>query len=286
MATTNAIDTINCIAAMHLQEQKTPRCINYFQRTTVVDESCRAAMFNWLCQISDALSLNRETVGLAMSLLDRYLSSCARSSDQILSDRSRFQLASITAYYIAVKINEPVELGLSMLVKLCRGCYESSAIVSMEQDILSALAWRISTPTPLDFMRYILAMIPSTEQSIVESAEQHLVNATKDSYFSTISPSIVGAACVSMAFKESSFVCISSEQAVFWNVVCNALELDTSKDFVDVQQQLGKVSSNPKHFANFGQSTSTLTKGSCANLRESCSSVSVNVSVASHGIML
>lgn len=279
MASTNAIDIVNCIAAMHLQEQQTPRCINYFQRTTIVDESCRAAMFNWLCQISDALSLNRETVGLAISLLDRFLSSCTTSSDRALADRSRFQLASITAYYIAVKINEPVELGLGMLVKLCRGCYEKSAIVTMEQDILSSLRWRVSAPTPLDFMRYILAMLPSTEQSIVESAEKHLVNATKHSYFSTIAPSIVGVACVAMAFKESNLVCISSEQTMFWNEVAKLLELDSSKDFADVQQQLEKMSPNPKLYANVEHGiTASLAKGSYANLRELRSPTSVNVS--------
>jgi hypothetical protein len=60
----NINDIMDRIFAMHLQEQKTPRCINYFQSTSAVDESSRTAMVNWLCQISDALSLNRETVGL------------------------------------------------------------------------------------------------------------------------------------------------------------------------------------------------------------------------------
>jgi hypothetical protein len=149
----------------------------------------------------------------------------------------------------------------------------------MEQDILSSLGWRVSAPTPLDFMRYILAMLPSTEQSIVESAEKHLVNATKHSYFSTIAPSIVGVACVAMAFKESNLVCISSEQTMFWNEVAKLLELDSSKDFADVQQQLEKVSPNPKLYANVEHGiTTSLAKGSYANLRELRSPTSVNVS--------
>jgi hypothetical protein len=275
-----SIEIMNCLSAMHLQEQKTPRCNNYFKNTSVVDETCRSAMVTWLCQISDALSLNRETVGIAMSLLDRFLSSCSMSSKQALEDRSKFQLAAITAYFIAVKINEPVELGVGMLVKLCRGCYEQSAILCMEQVILFSLEWRISSPTPLDFMRQILALLPSTEEYIVENVEHHLTNATKDSYFSTIAPSVVGAACVALSLKESNLICLPSEELMIWNKICKMLELTESMDFVNVQQTLETDSSLSGLFANAGRAITTLSKGSTyVNSGESSSPVSVNVSV-------
>ncbi|KAL3786572.1 hypothetical protein ACHAWO_000726 [Cyclotella atomus] len=275
MININEADIMQCIAAMHLQEQKTPRCINYFQRTTVVDESSRAAMVNWLCQISDALSLNRETVGFAMSLLDRYLSTNTNGAKQALADKHKFQLAAITTYYIAVKINEPVQLGVDMLVKLCRGFYESSAIVSMEQDILFSLEWRISAPTPLDFMRQILRLLPTSERCIGENAEMHIANVTKDSHFSAFAPSLVGAACVAMAFRESN-VTASTEQVLLWDMICNTLELDTSYDFLGVQQQL--QSKSTKKPTPIGRAITTLTRrSSYIHLGDSSSPVSVNV---------
>jgi|EP00956_Cyclotella_meneghiniana_P014734 uncharacterized protein YerC len=277
MINLNKNDIMDCISAMHLQETKTPRCIDYFQRTNVVDESSRNAMVKWLCQISDALSLNRDTVGLAMSLLDRFLSTNTESAKQALADKYKFQLASITTYYIAVKVNEPVALGLDMLVKLCRGFYEQSAIMKMENDILFSLEWRISAPTPLDFMRHILALLPSTKECIVEQAEKHMVNATQDSSFSELSPSVVGAACVVISFRESKTKA-SSEQVALWDELCKSLELDTSQEFLSVQKQLLSKSCSSKESVQVGRAITTLSRrSSYVNLGNSSSPVSVNM---------
>ena len=270
-------DIMDCISAMHLQEKKTPRCIDYFQRTNVVDESSRNAMVKWLCQISDALSLNRDTVGLAMSLLDRFLSTNTESAKQALADKYKFQLASITTYYIAVKVNEPVALGLDMLVKLCRGFYVQSAIMEMEQNILFSLEWRISAPTPLDFMRHILELLPSTDECIVEKAEKHMVNATQDSRFSEFASSVVGAACVVISFRESK-IKASSEQVALWDEICKSLQLDTLPDFFSVQQQLLSKSCNSKQSVQVGRAITTLSRrSSYVNLGNSSSPVSVNM---------
>ena len=268
-------DIMDCILAMHLQEKKTPICINYFQSTNVVDESSRNAMLKWLCQISDALSLNRDTVGLAMSLLDRFLSTNTESAKLALGDKHKFQLASITTYYIAVKVNEPVALGLDMLVQLCRGFYEQSAIMKMENDILICLEWRISAPTPLDFMRHILALLPSTKECIAEKAEKHMVNATQDSHFSEFVSSVVGAACVVISFRESK-VEASSEESLLWDELCKSLELDTSSNFLGVQQQLLSKSCNSMRSVKVGRSITTLSRrSSYVNLSEPASPVSV-----------
>jgi hypothetical protein len=273
----NFSDIIDTIAAMHQQERKTQRCSKYFSRTTVVDESSRTAMMNWLCQISDALSLNRETVGIAMSLLDRFLSTSTKCAEQTLADRHKFQLASITAYYIAIKINEPVQLGIDMLVKLCRGFYEPSAILNMEKDILFSLEWRISAPTALDFMRHVLALLPSTEQCIVENAERNLANATKDYHFSSLAPSAVGAACVAVSFRES-YVCPSTEQTAIWSEICKTLGLDESSDFAGAQQQL--QSNSTEKPSPVGRAITTLTRrASYVHLGESSSPVAVNTSI-------
>ena len=279
MISTEAIDIINTIAAMHLQEQKIRHCVHYFDGVNSVDESCRSTMIDWLCQISDALSLNRETIYHSMSLLDRFLSSCTNSSDQALASKEKFQLAAITAYYIAVKINEPVELSLDMLVKLCRGCYDKSAILKMEQNILFSLEWRISAPTPLDFMRQILALLPSTDERIVEAAEQHLAESIKNSYFSTVAPSILGAACVVKSFKESN-ARVPAEHVQFWSKICKMLDLSTSPDFIEVQRRLHAHSSTcVGQFATSGRTITTLPKGSSSYVScgESSSPVSINV---------
>ena len=210
-----------------------------------------------------------------MSFLDRFLSTESESAARALGDRHKFQLAAITSYYTAVKINEPVELSVDMLVKLCRGFYESSAILEMEKDILYSLEWRVSAPTPLDFMRQILELLPSTERSVVDNAEKHLSNATSDLYFSTVHPSVVGAACVAMSFQESG-VSASSKQRIFWNHICQELELSASKDFLNAQQRL--QSKLPHSQPLVGTPIRTLIrKSSYVHLGDESSPVSVNV---------
>ncbi|KAL7517871.1 hypothetical protein ACHAWX_002748 [Stephanocyclus meneghinianus] len=275
----NAVNIVDSISAMHLQEKKTPRCSNYFQRSRVVDESCRTAMVNWLFQISDALSLNRETVSLAISFLDRFLSSKTACSTQALEDRHKFQLAAITSYYIAVKIFEPVQLGVNMLVKLCRGFYEQSAILAMENDILFSLDWRVSSPTPLDFMRQMLELLSFNEQSIVENARIHMRNVTSDVHFSTFTPSVVGAACVAMSFRESNVI-PSPGQLIFWEQICQELELNESKEFFHAQQRLQLKSPHSKKLQKVGPAITTLSsRSSYVYLGDAQSPVSINVTV-------
>jgi hypothetical protein len=273
-------DIIECIAAMHIQEQKTPRCNNYFQRTHAVDESSRTAMITWLCQISDALSLNRETVGLATSFLDRFLSSQTKSAEQALNDRHKFQLAAITTFYIAVKINEPVQLRIDLLVKLCRNFYDQHVILSMEKDILFSLEWRISSPTALDFVRQALALLPSTESCDLEKAEQYVFSSIKDIHFSPIAPSMVGAACVALSLQESS-ISTSLDESMLWDRICKTLELDRSTEFAIIQQRLREKSSGSRKITNIGgRAITTLHKGSSyVNLGEASSPVAINESV-------
>lgn len=110
-------DTATIINAMRSKENDTKtRCKNYY--TDEVDEKCRKAMVEWCFTVVDAFDLSRETVAIAQSILDRYLSSGNGISSEVLSNKQKYQLATITCFYTAVKIHEPVQLGMSMLLKL------------------------------------------------------------------------------------------------------------------------------------------------------------------------
>ena len=113
--------TMDCIEAMRVQEDTTIRCCNYFHRTKAgkdVDESSRKAMIEWCQQVQKSLNFSPETVWIAISFFDRYLSSGKGKSGEALDDRYKFQLAAISAFYVAIKIHEPVELNADTLVRL------------------------------------------------------------------------------------------------------------------------------------------------------------------------
>ena len=161
-------DILGRIEAMRAQEDATsPRC-NYFKISTTsddIDKEGRMSLVIWLRKVQTALKLSPETVWIALSYLDRYLSSGKGASQEALKCRYKFQLAAITSFWIAVKIYESMKLNVSTLVKLCKGYYEESEIVSTEEDILYALDWRVTTPTPMEFVRIFMELLPRITKS-------------------------------------------------------------------------------------------------------------------------
>lgn len=114
------------IRAMREQETKHHRCVDYltdsdsiFSRppeTADQDEESRIKMSAWCYQVVDFCKFRRETVGIAMSYLDRYLTSLDDRS--AVTDRKFYQLVTMTSLYIAIKIHEPLEMETSLLADL------------------------------------------------------------------------------------------------------------------------------------------------------------------------
>ena len=232
------------IEAMRSQEEHTRRSHNYFSKLQPVDEACRKAMADWCFKLVDALSLSRESVSIAMSYLDRYLSSGKGKSSEALENRHKFQLAAITTFYIAVKLNEEVEVGVDLLVRLCRGFYSETDILSMERDILFSLEWRVSGPTPLDFVKHLLELLPESARAsyldqLLQVSQLHMDYATSELYFSSCKPSVVGAGCVMSTLSETDIL-TSIELSEFCKRISKALDFDvqTSTHVLEVQQRL------------------------------------------------
>ncbi|GMI40871.1 hypothetical protein TrCOL_g4338 [Triparma columacea] len=66
---------------------------------TPFSTSWRRRIAEWLFQVADAYHLSRETVNISMSFLDRYLS-------KTTVNKKYFQLASMTAFFLAAKMQE------------------------------------------------------------------------------------------------------------------------------------------------------------------------------------
>ncbi|GMH90281.1 hypothetical protein TL16_g11721, partial [Triparma laevis f. inornata] len=81
---------------------------------------------------ADAYHLSRETVGIAMNFLDRYLSTttCNKKYD---------------------------------LIKLSRGVFKNTDLKSMEKAMLRHLKWHLHPPTPPSFVRIFLQYLPRDE---------------------------------------------------------------------------------------------------------------------------
>lgn len=224
-------DVADRIAVMCMQEATQYRIHDYLASSVAmrklaskpVDEDCRVRMCEWCYQVVDFCKFRRETVGIGMSYLDRYL--CTKQGIDALCNRKIYQLAAMTALYIAIKIHEPLEMETSLLADLSRGCYKELEFVAMEQNILSALHFRVNGPTPLGFVQYIMALIPRSVHPTVASilmdyARYQIELAVSEQSFVDVRPSVVALAAVLNALEgmDSSVLPIKAQAKFIRNI--------------------------------------------------------------------
>ena len=126
---------------------------------TYVDEECRKKMAEWCIDIINYCNYRMDTAEIAISILDRFV----YNDLSILLNRSQYQLATITALYTAIKVHEQEVINLSIVSKMSGGIHSPQAIVRMEERMLSAIQWRVNSPTAMFFVRHMLETILPSE---------------------------------------------------------------------------------------------------------------------------
>jgi len=176
--------TYNCTDYISFLENSN---VNDLHRATdesiQIDVDCRNKMTQWCFQVIDFAQFKRSTVSIAMSYLDRFLSSHETSVDakRALSCRKYYQLACMTCLYMAIKMNEKSHSSSSsnksrsyseffingrVFSDLSRNAYNTNDIMNMERKVLNTLQWRLNGPTSLEFLRYLLqvAVLPKLHE--------------------------------------------------------------------------------------------------------------------------
>jgi hypothetical protein len=85
------------INAMRMREENAIRCRDYL--TPLVDATYRKLMVDWCFNVADAFALSRNTVGAAVSIFDRYVSSGNGLSHEALKSTKKFQLAVVASFF-------------------------------------------------------------------------------------------------------------------------------------------------------------------------------------------
>ncbi len=137
-------------------------CIMSDNSDLPIDHECRVKMAQWCFQVIDYAKYKRSTVSVAISLLDRFLSSHLTSptANEAIHCRKVYQLASMTTLFMAIKVNERSDINGSTFCQLSRNIYDIEDILSMERAILDTLQWRINAPLALDFVKYFVTLVP------------------------------------------------------------------------------------------------------------------------------
>jgi hypothetical protein len=142
-----------------------------------ITEDDRTKIVAWCYSVIDLCQLNRETVAIAMNIVDRFMSNPKRrphgsngvfvphfSHREILYDRIKYQLLVVSALYIAIKMNERVIFSSEKLAAESRCLYSKESIESMELTIMDCLSWRVSAPTALQVGRVIIELMVAEVQ--------------------------------------------------------------------------------------------------------------------------
>jgi len=133
---------------------------NIPQHSTNVDAWCRSKMVLWCYSVIDYVSFNRETVLIAISYLDRFISTRSERARLVVKDRREYQLAAMTSLYMAIKLFEPKKINMECLAELSRGSYTSSDLSGMEADMLFDLKWYLNGPTAVSFLEHYVSLLP------------------------------------------------------------------------------------------------------------------------------
>ena len=175
-----------------------------------IDIECRVRMVEWSFSVVDFAKLHRETVSVAMSLLDRYLSSRCPEARKVMLSRKLYQLASMSALFVAIKMNEKTIVNATVFAELSRGSYTAVDILRMESIMLKSLGWRVNGPTTHGFFRHMMALTSENSQSsfTINSTFTELCNfqldlSVGDYFFCSQKPSIIAIAAIMNAVANS-----------------------------------------------------------------------------------
>jgi Cyclin, N-terminal domain len=147
----------------------------------------REKVTQWCYNVVDHLDECRSVVYVAMHILDRFTAivnnnnSCSTTS--IFMNERCFELASMSALFLAIRIAGSGNLQLSQLVSMTTSSsgIQSKHIVAMGTRIIQSLGndfWRVRCVTPLDFVQTLLLTLSSTlstEKMMLSTEDQQEV---------------------------------------------------------------------------------------------------------------
>jgi hypothetical protein len=227
-----------------------------------VDETCRYTMANWCYQVLDYCDASEEIGSIAISYVDRFLSS--KQGSFVLNDKKYFQLLVMCSLQLAIKLHESRTLESDTLSKLSRGLFSVKDISLMEKALLTALSWRLCPATPYVILDVFIDLLPptmsdTTKSSLLKLSKKQIHLALPQYYFSQIKSSAIAFASLLNSMEEI-FLRTEEIQELRRSVASVGLKfLDES--FMDVRIEL---------YALLNPRSSKLLNASCSRSNKTC----------------
>ncbi|XP_033216332.1 cyclin-A2 [Belonocnema kinseyi] len=117
----------------------------YMKKQPDITYSMRSILVDWLVEVAEEYRLQSETLYLAVSYIDRFLS-------YMSVVRAKLQLVGTAAMFIASKYEEIYPPDVGEFVYITDDTYSKKQVLRMEHLILRVLSFDLTVPTPLSFL--------------------------------------------------------------------------------------------------------------------------------------
>ncbi|XP_034944617.1 G2/mitotic-specific cyclin-A [Chelonus insularis] len=118
----------------------------YMKKQPDITYEMRAILVDWLVEVAEEYRLQSETLYLAVSYVDRFLS-------YMSVVRAKLQLVGTAAMFIAAKYEEIYAPDVGEFVYITDDTYSKKQVLRMEHLILRVLSFDLTVPTPLTFLK-------------------------------------------------------------------------------------------------------------------------------------
>ncbi|XP_058781171.1 putative cyclin-A3-1 [Vicia villosa] len=139
-------DISDYLRAMEIQEKRRPD-VDYMDNVQrSITTNMRGTLVDWLVEVADEYKLLQETLHLAVSYIDRFL-----SIESV--DRSKLQLLGVSALLIASKYEEITPPKAVDFCEITDNTYELHEVLEMETHILKSLKFEMGNPNVTTFLK-------------------------------------------------------------------------------------------------------------------------------------
>ncbi|KAM0879578.1 hypothetical protein ACQ4PT_034146 [Festuca glaucescens] len=160
-----------------------------------ITPATRAKVVDWLVEVADEFKLLADTLHLAVSYVDRFL-----SVGVIIP--SELQLLGVTALLVAAKYENDMHK-VEEYSDITDNTYTKQQVVKMEAEILNLLKFEMGSPTARTFLRRYITVCRRGDRAKAKKLEfmcSYLAELSLLDYDCTMfKPSVVAAACLFVA---------------------------------------------------------------------------------------
>eukprot|EP00092_Neocalanus_flemingeri_P017021 GFUD01018409.1.p1 GENE.GFUD01018409.1~~GFUD01018409.1.p1 ORF type:complete len:446 (-),score=114.89 GFUD01018409.1:625-1962(-) len=165
---------------------------NYMSKQPDITHSMRAILVDWLVEVAEEYKLQTETLYLAVSYIDRFLS-------YMSVQRAKLQLVGTACMFIASKYEEIYPPDVGEFVYITDDTYNKRQVLRMEHLVLKVLGFDLSAPSSHLFVSQLGEMSHSDEKTQHLAMYLNELSLMSGENFLRYTPSLVAAASLALA---------------------------------------------------------------------------------------